>query len=187
MESGNGTHGRDQQRAQTRSLVAGIHLCRQGRQRGWRSRLRDGPDAQCVDTRWKIVERSVPAERDGSTARDDLTSPFVDQEHLEVGVGGHQCPEVAPGVIAVVVVLRPHAIEEVLGVDQLPQIRSILGRHRAEPRRCIGRLLHICHTPTFFCDRRLDTGDPTRGWNRAILIGHSPSCDSPLRSESLIR
>ena len=103
-------------------------------------------------------------------------------------MGGHQCPEVAPGVIAVVVVLRPHAVEEVLGVDQLPQIRSILGRHHAEPRRCIGQLLHTCHTRTFVCHRRRsDTGGPHEGEDDAMLIGHSSPCDPPLRSESLIR
>ena len=123
----------------------------------------------CVDTRRKIIERSIPAKRDRTTAGDDPATPFVDEEHLEIGMGGHQRPEVAPGVIAVVVVLRPHTVEEVLSVDQLPQIGSILGRHHPEPRRCIGWLLHACHPPTFICDRRLDTGDARRVGDVAIL------------------
>ena len=74
MESGNGSHGCDQQRAQARSLVAGIHLCRQGRQRGWRSRLRDGPDAQCVDARGRSL--SVPSQRNGMARPRATTRPL---------------------------------------------------------------------------------------------------------------
>jgi hypothetical protein len=43
------------------------------------------------------------------------------------------------------------------------------------------------HTPTYFGDCRLDTGDARGVGEIAIVIGHSPSCDSPLRSDSLNR
>ena len=128
MESGNFSHGLDQKCTQARSLVAEIYLCRQGRKRGWGSRLGDGPNANCIDTRRKVIQGSIPAERDRTAASDDLARPIVDEEHLEMGMAGNQLPEISPCVIAVMVVFRPDAVEMVFGVNQLPQIRTILGR-----------------------------------------------------------
>jgi hypothetical protein len=81
------------------------------------SRLRDRSDAHGVDARRKIVERSIPAERDRTAARNHLTRAFVNEEQLEFGMVGHQRPEVASGVVAVKVVLRPYAVKEVLSAD----------------------------------------------------------------------
>ena len=50
-------------------------------------------------------------------------------------------------MVAVVVVLGPNTVKEVLGVDRLPQIRAILGRHHFEPLWRIGRRIHLAILP----------------------------------------
>ena len=64
-----------------------------------------------------------------------------------MGMCRHQRPEVAPGVVAVVVVLGPNAVEEVLGQDQFPEVRAILGRYHLEPVGRVRWWLHVVMLP----------------------------------------
>ena len=78
----------------------------------------------------------VPFQQSGIVRPRATTAPvpFVDEENLEIGIGGYQCIEVAPGMIAVVVVLGPHALKEPLMFDRLSDRVGKSGRVMAVDR-----------------------------------------------------
>jgi hypothetical protein len=143
-----GAHRRDQECAETRTLVTGIHLCGQGREGRRRGGVSHGAKANRVDTGREVLERAIPAEGNRPATRHDLIRPLVNKEQLEMGVGGDQRTEVRAGVVAVMVVLRPYGVKEVLALDRLPQIRKFLGRDHLQPGRRIGRRLHSAMFPS---------------------------------------